>query len=142
MFTTNSCSIITAMQTFVYLSLTLHFTLQDIHDLCSCIKKASQMMGALNFYWNCEEVETWAKAHIYQTFLLSISGVRKIGHSPKNSKIVWKYINHRSIRCILKIRMLRVKEEKNNKCESEDFFVIQNESKKFSNIINSPSLDM
>ena len=71
-FTSSSGGMITSAQKCVYIGTTLHFSLQDTHIIQACLTKAAKVMGALNFYWNSNEVELWAKVRIYQACVLLV----------------------------------------------------------------------
>ena len=71
-FTTTSSGIITAAKNFLYLSINIHFTLKDAYDVQSRVNKALQIMGALNFYWSCQEIELWAKTHVYNPCVIAV----------------------------------------------------------------------
>ena len=112
-FITSSGGNITSTQTFVYLGTTIHFSPRDTHDLQARLTKATKVMDALNFYWNSDEVEIWAKVHIYQACVLSV-----LLWGSENWALTETFehrlevFHHRSIRRILKIRMQRVKDER------------------------------
>ena len=57
---------------FKYLGPYISFDLDDIYDINSRIKKASQIMGALKFFWSSENVDIHTKYLIYMAVPLNL----------------------------------------------------------------------
>ena len=105
--------IITATEIFIYLGSMMHFTLRDTYDITNRIKKASQMMGALKFYWHCPEVSLESKVHIYKACIITILlwGAETWAFTPTHGKRL-EVFHHRSLRSILQIKWQQMKEER------------------------------
>ena len=56
---------ITFTREFTYLGSVISYDLDDFSDISLRIKKATQAMGALNFFWDSEHVDISAKVKIY-----------------------------------------------------------------------------
>jgi len=97
----------------MYLGSLLHFSLRDTPDVDRRIFRANQVMGALRFFWQRPEVEIWAKATIYKSCVLTILlwGSETWALS-KTDESRLEVFHHRSIRSILGISMLEVRDER------------------------------
>ena len=105
-FKTSSGGVITATADFKYLGSIIHFTMRDRYDINTRIKKAGQIMGALSFFWRCDDVDIQAKKHIYCACVLTILlwGVETWALTDGLVKQL-NVFHHCSIRSILRIKM-------------------------------------